>query len=128
MVAEDAIGFPYRPGQRRFRQGSSKIGVIERIEDLLEVIDLAFGGGDDLSAMLAFIGDGSYTVFVGRDGRGVYVFRGGGDAAAIKFSDQDQRKGTLGGCGKVPADLGDANENMTVPYVKTFLAASKVVT
>jgi len=116
VVAEDAIGFPYRPGQRRFRQGSAEIGVIERIEDLFEVVDLAFGGGDDLSAMFAFIGDGPNTVLIGRNGGGVYVFCGGGDAAAIKFGDQDQGKGTLGRCRKVPADLGDANENMAVPY------------
>jgi len=109
VVAEHAAGVVGGPGEGGTAEESVEEAPVEGLEDFVEVVVVAGGGGDALAAtglanVLGLPGDG-----FGGDVAAVAVGLDGGDGLLVDLGEEDVGDGVMDGLGGVLEDVGEAD-------------------
>jgi hypothetical protein len=109
VVAEHAAGGVGGPGEGGAAEEAVEEASVEGLEDLVEVVVMALGGGDTLAAanladVLGLAGDG-----LGTDMAAVAVGVDGGDGLLVELGEEDVGDGVVDGVGGVLEEIGEAD-------------------
>ena len=109
VVAEHAAGVVGAPGERGAAEEAVEETGVEGLEDFVEIVVVAGGGGDAFAAagladVLGLFGDG-----FGGDVAAVAVGVDAGDGLFVELGEKDVGDGVVDGLGRVLEDVGEAD-------------------